>query len=163
MKTLLLLRHAKSSWEDSSLSDHDRPLNHRGRRDAPRMGQLLQEKNLVPDLILSSTAKRARKTAEKVAQACDYKGEIEYVPELYDSDISIYQQALARQGGNFERILIIGHNPDIEHFLQSLTGCWEKMPTAALAHLQLAIDGWEEVSSGGEGKLLSLWRPKELP
>ena len=69
MKTLLMLRHAKSSWKDGSLSDHDRPLNERGKRDAPRMGQILKEQALVPELIISSTAKRARKTAAKMAEA----------------------------------------------------------------------------------------------
>ena len=76
MKTLLLLRHAKSSWSDPTLPDHDRPLNKRGIHDAPRMGKLLRHEHLMPDLILSSTAVRAKKTAELVAKACKYKGEI---------------------------------------------------------------------------------------
>jgi len=145
------------------LSDHDRPLNPRGKRDAPRMGLLLKEENLVPDLILSSTATRARKTAEKIAKSSGYKGEIEFIPELYDAHASIYRQVLARWGGRFERLLLVGHNPEFENFLFSLTGCQEKMPTAALAHVQLSIDGWEDILSGDKGVLLSLWRPKELP
>ena len=76
MKTLLVLRHAKSSWNDSALKDHERPLNDRGKRDAPRMGQLLNDHKLTPDLIISSTAKRARKTAKKVADSCGYQGEV---------------------------------------------------------------------------------------
>ncbi len=163
MKTLLLLRHAKSSWDDSSLADHDRPLNLRGKRDAPRMGLLLREQKLVPDLILSSTAMRARKTAQKVAKSFDYTGTIELVPELYDSNIRIYKQVLVQRGGRCERIMLVGHNPEIGNFLYSLTGCREKMPTAALAHVQLSIDCWEDILSGGKGELLSLWRPKALP
>jgi len=163
MKTLLLLRHAKSSWDDPSLSDHDRPLNPRGKRDAPRMGLLLREKKLVPDLILSSTATRARKTAQKVVKSCDYTGKIELVPELYDSNINSYKQVLAQRGGRCERILLVGHNPEFENFLFSLTGCREKMSTAALAHVRLSINCWEEILSHGKGELLSLWRPKELP
>ena len=76
MKKIYILRHAKSSWKDEGLPDHDRPLNKRGKRDAPRMGRLLAEEGLVPDLIVSSTAKRAHKTTTEVADACGYKGEI---------------------------------------------------------------------------------------
>ena len=83
MKTLLLLRHAKSSWKDESLTDHDRPLNKRGKKTAPLMGHLLREKNLVPDLVVSSTAVRARSTAEAAAEACGYPGEITLTDELY--------------------------------------------------------------------------------
>ena len=83
MKTLLLLRHAKSSWKHPELADHDRPLNKRGKRDAPSIGQLVSDKGLVPDLIMSSTAKRARKTARAVAKASGYKGKIELTPTFY--------------------------------------------------------------------------------
>ena len=76
MKTLLILRHAKSSWKEQDLPDHDRPLNKRGKNDAPRMGKLLKDEDLIPDLIMSSTAVRAKKTAELVAKACKYKGKI---------------------------------------------------------------------------------------
>ncbi|MFG0335704.1 MAG: SixA phosphatase family protein, partial [Maioricimonas sp. JB049] len=83
MKTLLLMRHAKSSWADPSKADHDRPLNARGKRDAPRMGQWLLEQNLVPDRIVSSTARRARKTASRVASGCGYTAEIVHERALY--------------------------------------------------------------------------------
>ena len=83
MKTLLLLRHAKSSWKESSLTDHDRPLNDRGQRDAARMGQLLTDEDLLPDLILLSTATRARTTAELVAASSGFDGEIRLDGELY--------------------------------------------------------------------------------
>ena len=83
MKTLLILRHAKSDWETPDVADHDRPLNGRGKRDAPRMGRLLRDENLVPDLIISSTAKRARKTAKLVAEASGYEGEIRLAETLY--------------------------------------------------------------------------------
>jgi phosphohistidine phosphatase len=76
MKTLLVLRHAKSSWNDTSLDDHERPLNKRGRRDGPRMGELVREHRLTPDIIISSDAVRARRTAEAVAEAARYAGEI---------------------------------------------------------------------------------------
>src|SRR5262245_21239646 len=83
MKTLLLLRHAKSDHADPGLADHARPLNERGKRDAPRVGERLLAAGLVPDAILSSTAKRAKKTAEKAAAACNFKPPLRLVPELY--------------------------------------------------------------------------------
>ena len=83
MKTLLLLRHAKSSWKDKDASDHDRPLNKRGKRNAALMGWLLQKEVLVPDIIVSSTAVRARDTAVRVAKSCYYKGQITYADSLY--------------------------------------------------------------------------------
>ena len=86
MKTLLILRHAKSSWKDDSLPDHDRPLNKRGKQDAPLVGRLDSRKDLMPDLILSSTAKRARATVELVAEESNYQGEIEYSRDLYAAE-----------------------------------------------------------------------------
>ena len=83
MKTLLVLRHAKSSWNDPALDDHERPLNKRGRRDAPRMGELVREYGLIPDVVISSDAVRARLTAEAVAEAARYPGEILLDPRLY--------------------------------------------------------------------------------
>ena len=83
MKTLLVLRHAKSSWNDPTLDDHERTLNKRGRRDAPRMGELVREYGLIPDVVTSSDAVRARLTAEAVAEAARYAGEILLDPHLY--------------------------------------------------------------------------------
>jgi len=83
MKSVLILRHAKSSWKHPDVNDHDRPLNKRGKRDAPHMGEILQNEHLVPDLIISSSAKRARSTAKAVAKAAEYKGDITFNQSLY--------------------------------------------------------------------------------
>ena len=83
MKTLLILRHAKSSWKEARLTDHDRPLNKRGHRDAPKMGRLLRDKELVPQMIISSTAKRTRKTVKLVSEASGYEGERLFRKELF--------------------------------------------------------------------------------
>src|SRR3954463_11797950 len=96
MKTLLLLRHAKSSWKDDSLDDHDRPLNARGKQEAPRMGQLLLEEHLLPDIILSSDAKRCRRTVEKVCEASGYRGETVLASELYLAAPATYLTWLSR-------------------------------------------------------------------
>ena len=163
MKTLLLLRHAKSSWEDRSLSDHDRPLSERGERDAPRMGQLLRSEGLWPDLILSSTARRARRTAELLVadpdeDAPDDDTDLRYLSELYLADPEDYLVAVRRVGGRAESVLVVGHNPGLEMLLQSLTDEWHRLPTAALARIDLPIDAWTDLEPGG-GELAGLWRP----
>jgi phosphohistidine phosphatase len=161
MKTLLVLRHAKSSWDHSELADHDRPLNKRGMRAAPRMGRHLVEQDLVPDLILSSTAVRARSTAELVADECDSPPAIDYLPSLYGAGPHTYLEAVSEAGCDGERIMVVGHNPGIESLVTVVTGAQRRMPTAALAHIELDVDEWEEVPSA-RGRLVGLWRPKEL-
>ena len=161
MKTLLVLRHAKSSWDHSELSDHDRPLSRRGNRAAPRMGRLLVEQGLVPDLILSSTAERARTTAELVADECAPPPPIDYLPSLYGADPQTYLEAASDSGDDLERVMVVGHNPGIESLVALLTGSYERMPTAALACIELQVENWENAVDA-KGRLAGLWRPKEL-
>jgi phosphohistidine phosphatase len=162
MKTLLVLRHAKSSWDHAQLTDFERPLNSRGKRDAPRMGKLLHDENLVPDLIISSSAIRALTTAEAVASSCEYDNEIQYTRRLYHSDPDDFIEQLQAVDDKFERVLLVGHNPGMEELVEVLTGLWERMPTAALAHLALPIDSWAQLDEDIEAELVTLWRPKEL-
>ena len=163
MKTLLVLRHAKSSWSDSALSDHERPLNERGRRDAPRMGELLRDYGLIPDVVISSDAVRAQHTAEAVAEAARYVGEILVDGRLYlatPADILVRLRTVHENAG---RILIVGHNPGLEGLVEQLTGEREDLPTAALAQIELPIDRWRDLQLSTRGTLLNLWRPEELP
>lgn len=162
MKTLLILRHAKSSWEDAGLKDHDRPLNPRGVRDAPRMGRLIVELDLVPDLILSSTAVRARSTAELVAEELEPTPEIEDVRALYFAAADDYLEVLREHAGDAERVMVVGHNPSLTTLVTRLTNALERMPTAALAHVELDIDDWAELDKDTPGELIDVWRPKEL-
>ncbi len=163
MKTLLLLRHAKSSWKDESLTDHDRPLNKRGKKTAPLMGHLLRENNLVPELVVSSTAVRARTTAEAAAEACGYAGEITLTDELYLATAGeILRYAQERTEETLGRIMLIGHNPGMEDLVNMLSGQREPFPTAALAAFELGIDSWRKLELGIEVKLKNLWRPREL-
>jgi len=111
MKTLLILRHAKSSWEFTELPDHDRPLNNRGKRDAPRIGKMLLKERLIPQLIISSSAIRAHSTAEKVAKACGYQGEILVDSSLYGSEYKAYLNILRNQHDRFDIVMVVGHNP----------------------------------------------------
>ena len=161
MRELLILRHAKSSWKDESLSDHDRPLNGRGRRAAPRMGQLIHDEQILPQHVLCSTAKRARSTAKKAMEAAGYDGEIEQVADLYHASAAGILRVIATAPDEFERIMVVGHNPGMESLVSRLTGHHQAFPTAALAHVKLDVDHWRDAPDA-HGALLGLWLPREL-
>ncbi len=163
MKTLLLLRHAKSSWKDDTVDDHERSLNARGKKEAPRMGQLLLEEHLVPDIILSSDAKRCRRTVEKVCESSGYRGETVLASELYLANPATYLKSLARLSEQIARVLVVGHNPGLEELLETLVGSYEPLTTAALAHVQLPnLSHWSEIDASTRGILVKLWQPLEL-
>ena len=162
MKSLLLLRHAKSSWKSPELADHDRPLKKRGRRDAPRMGRLLVREGLVPGLILTSSAVRARETAAAVAEACGEEAEPRPFRELYSAEPGDYAQLLGELPDDRDRVLLVGHNPTLEELLELLTGERETLPTAALALIELPIGRWRELALDGGARLVRVWRPREL-
>jgi phosphohistidine phosphatase len=159
---LLILRHAKSSWEFTELSDHDRPLNNRGKRDAPRMGKKILKEGLVPHLIVSSSAVRAHSTARKVAKACRYEDEILINPTLYGSGYSDYLNVLKNQEDRHDIIMLVGHNPISEQLVEILTGEIVIMPTCAVACISLPIRSWKEIITKTKGELLNLWCPKKL-
>jgi phosphohistidine phosphatase len=163
MKTLLLMRHAKSNWKETDLADHERPLNNRGQKDAPRMGSILLDRELVPQQLLSSSALRARETAEAVAKVSGFQGEIGYLDRLYLAEAEEYMTVLRELQDTIERVMVIGHNPGLETLLQLLTNRTESLPTAVIAHLILPIQHWNELTSNTQGELIDIWRPKELP
>jgi phosphohistidine phosphatase len=162
MKTLMLLRHAKSSRDDPELDDHERPLNPRGKADAKRMGRLIQDEKIVPDLIVSSTALRARKTAEKVVKQSGYTSAIELEDRLYLSDAAAHYAVVQETGRRHARLLLVGHNPGLSEFLSRLTSADEELPTGALAIVELPLDAWKELIASTRGKLVALYRPREL-
>lgn len=163
MKTLLLLRHAKSSWSNPGLADIDRPLNKRGKQDAPRIGSLLRELDLIPDLIICSPAVRARKTANAVSIESGYEGEIDINEDYYYGDTEAFIESFYSLPKEIDCVMIVGHNPSLEEFLYDLTGESARMPTSALAQVLLPIDDWFELDICTGGKLINLWRVKELP
>lgn len=162
VKTLLLLRHAKSSWKHPNLADHERPLKKRGRRDAPKVGRLAVEQGIVPGLILTSSAVRARETAAAVRAACGACAELRELRELYLARPQDYAVLLRGVADEQERVLVVGHNPALEEFLEALTGVRETLPTAALALVELPVERWEQLDLDGTGRLVRLWRPREL-
>ena len=161
VKRLLILRHAKSSWADSSISDWHRPLNERGIHDAPRAGEWLRERSLVPDVIITSDAVRARATAEAVAKAAGCSQAMIVEPLLYhakpDDVLAVLRSAPDEAG----TILIVGHNPGLEELVRQLTGESLDLPTAALVHIAMPIDKWSEADSSLAASIVGTWRPRD--
>jgi phosphohistidine phosphatase len=127
--------------------------------------QLLEKKALVPDLIFSSTAVRAKDTASTVATSSGYTGKIIFLSSLYSAGSNAYVKALEdlTDEDDYSSILVVGHNPTVEELIQMLTGEFQNMPTCALAIIALPIETWSSLQRHiGQGKLIALWRPREL-
>ena len=159
MKSLILVRHAKSSWAEAGQADYDRPLNDRGKRDAPRLGEVLFRRGLRPDLMLSSSAKRAQKTAKKMLAASGLEMELRLIDALYLAPPKAYTHELEQLPDHVNQVLVVGHNPGLEELLESLTGRQQHMPTAALALIELPIDSWPEFHVDLPGRLEWFWSP----
>lgn len=162
MRTLLLMRHAKSSWDDPDLADHDRPLNKRGLRDAPRMGALLQREGLVPDSIVSSTALRALRTARLVARACRFDKPLTATADLYHASENDWREQIRQLPDEDALVLCVGHNPGLEDFLAGWVGQYVRMPTAAIARLTFEEDDWNDIASHSSATLADVWRPRDV-
>jgi len=162
MKRLSILRHAKSSWKDVAADDHDRPLAGRGERDVPVMAGQLTRLGPAPDLVLCSTARRARDTAVGVLAAADCDAEIRLQRRLYLAAPATWREALAELPPEVEHALVVGHNPGLEELLADISGQHEGLPTAALARVELEIASWSELRDGARGTLVGVWRPREL-
>lgn len=166
MKLLTLLRHAKSDWGDPTLADFDRPLNDRGRRDAPLIGQFFQQAGLTPDLLVSSPARRARQTCDLFAQEVGYKKRITWEEAIYMAGSEALLAVVRSLPDEAGHVLLVGHNPGFEDLAGELMGAGPgayslRLPTAAVAHLALAVDVWREVQPGC-GQLQWLLTPKLL-
>jgi phosphohistidine phosphatase len=161
MKTLYLMRHAKSSWKDNQLMDHERPLKKKGRKDATSMGTMLSGKKRTPAIIYSSTAERARETAGIVAETSGYIGEVHYDQRLYLAEPDTLIAFIHELPDNVENILLVGHNPGLEALAQVLSGKIVALPTAAIAHFKLEVDQWKNINLATRGEMAHLWVPKE--
>jgi phosphohistidine phosphatase len=161
-KTLLLMRHAKSSWDNPAWTDHDRPLNDRGDRDAPRMARILKERGLTPSYIVSSTANRAKTTAEIVAESIGFPGEIILEPRLYLASPTDWDVILKQLPDEHETVLCVGHNPGLEQVLRRWSGDEIEMPTAAIAIVDVTVPQWDQYDRHVP-TVADVLRPKELP
>jgi len=167
-RELLILRHAKSDWDSGASADFDRPLNRRGKRDAPKVGAWLYREGLVPDYVISSPAERARQTAVKVCKSMELsKKSIVWEPAIYEADLEELLAVLSHCPSNFATILVVGHNPGLEDLLRYLAGDDIKvakdgklLPTASIARLEMP-DAWDKLEPGCS-QLISITRPKAL-
>ena len=156
MKTLYLVRHAKSSRDDPRLADKERPLNDRGRRDAPRMGKRLAERGVKPDLILSSPAVRALATAEIIAKDLDYKTKDIVVDErLYGGTAEDLLEIIRGLGDKTKRAMLFGHNPELAELAHRLCGYITDMPTCAVAEFTFNTKSWSSVGKRAPSKVSS--------
>ena len=161
MKTLLLLRHAKSSWKDSTLPDHDRPLNARGRHAAALVGDFLKREKQRPEFVLSSSSLRTMQTVEILFEGAVNTPEICYDDSLYLASAPKLIEIISALGNDRDQVLMVGHNPGTEELSYQLTGVEKRFPTATLANIALSVEGWSEVGST-KGNLLWLVTPRQL-
>lgn len=160
MKTLFVMRHAKSSWENPDSSDFDRRLNEQGLKEAPLMGETMLKNGFAPQTILSSPARRARQTAILVKETAEIKGEIECDERIYEASPFRLLEIISAQDANIASLMMIGHNPGFEGLIKILTGAVEPMPTAGLAVIDLNIESWSEITARS-GKLRIVIRPHD--
>ncbi len=144
------------------MKDILRPLNKRGQKNVPRMGERLKEAQIIPQLILSSPAERARQTAQGVAKKVDYFQDIVYYDSFYMGEPDDYLKKLVKVPDTVERVLVIGHNPGLEGLMQILSQKVEALPTASIAFISLPIEHWKDLNDHVEGSLNEIWRPKNL-
>lgn len=161
MKNLLLMRHAKSSWDEPGSTDRDRPLNERGKRDAPMMGAVLREKGLQPDLIICSPALRARKTAKLIAKAVGYPEDaIRMEESIYLHGVGGLMDLVTSFPDAVQQIYLIGHNPDLTDLVNRLTDSdLSNVPTCGIASVEFAVDSWTDIGAG-VGRLAFFDYPK---
>jgi len=161
MKVLYLFRHAKSNWDDPDVDDFDRTLNNRGEKAAPLMGEAIKDRDIQPDLILCSPARRAEQTATLALESAEIETEPIFDERIYLASASMLLSILSERAEKIESVLLIGHNPGISNLLEMLTGKYDEFPTAALARINLDIKKWRELRRGC-GTLDWILRSKEL-
>lgn len=162
MLTLLVLRHAKSSWDDPNLSDHQRPLNKRGRKAAKKVGELLASRSLLPSVILASSARRVEQTIELLKETSGYAGPVQVYRRLYLAEPETYVDCLNELADSRSPVMCVGHNPGLEQLVAQHASRHESLPTAALAELHFDIGSWTELDNDTPAELVNLWRVKEL-
>ena len=167
MRRLYLLRHAKSSWDDPDVEDHDRPLAPRGRKATKLLARHLRSQRIVPDLVLCSTARRARETLEGIASALGDDVPVRFEPELYGASDAGLLARLSAVADSMESLMLIGHNPAIQMLTLSLAGGGEelasverKYPTGALATLRFQ-GSWRDLEPGA-ATLTAFVKPRDL-
>lgn len=164
MKTLWLLRHAKSSWKDIALPDHDRPLKKRGRKAAVEMGKILADLTPFPEAIFCSTAVRAKQTWDLVTETIAEQRElpaVEFRADLYHASPETMWDIIAHFSDDQSSVLLVGHNPGLEEFVENITGTEADFPTATLVKIEFPVQKWNACTDSGGEKLVGIWKPHE--
>jgi len=160
MKNLYLIRHAKSDWSDESKSDFDRGLNKRGAKAILTMANALKKKKVMPDLILSSSAKRAKLTAKGLAKEIGYSGEIKYIDALYMAEPETIHELIKDVDNTYDTLFLVGHNPETTELSNMMIDDYiDNVPTLGIVALKLPIDDWGKFTIG-KGKLKFFIYPK---
>lgn len=162
MRQLGIIRHAKSSWDDPSLDDFDRPLKKRGLRDAPEMGRRLRQRDTRPDLMVTSPALRALTTARHIADALGFGPDnIRRLDAIYEASSNRLFDVLRELPAEANTVLLFGHNPGLTDFANDLTGEEiDNIPTCGVVWCRLAIENWRDLTEGS-GEMLWLDYPKK--
>ena len=161
MKTLLLLRHAKSSWKDAALADFERPLTDRGRKAAEMVGKFIAKQDVAIDLVISSPAIRARQTVEIVLRSARRSPELRFDQRVYEATPARLLEIASQIEDERKSVLLVGHNPGMEELLALLVGGEQHMPTASLAKVLLNSKKWDKILVE-KGVLESFVKVKEL-
>lgn len=147
MKKLIIIRHAKSSWDDPFLDDHQRPLAERGLRDSPRMGQRLKKENIFPDMMISSDAKRAKATALIIAEQLHFpKENIEFTRKLYHASAYSILDLIKKTRDDIDTLFIFGHNPGFNDLINLLCGKIDNLPTCGQYAFTFDTNSWSQIS-----------------
>lgn len=149
-RTLVMIRHAKSSWANPLQSDFERPLNDRGKKEAPEMGMKLHEHNIIPDLIISSSAKRTRQTAKRIAKEVGYNVEdIKWEEKLYHCISSVFEEVLSEVKDKVETVFVVAHNPGITDFVNQISPEFniDNMPTCGIVCVHFEAEEWSSYVS----------------
>ncbi|MBA2662049.1 MAG: histidine phosphatase family protein [Bradymonadaceae bacterium] len=164
-RRLIVMRHAKSSWSDEKLGDHDRPLNERGKKEAPEVARRLVELGWLPERLLSSDSKRTRETWKRMKPIFEEEEEVPkvvWIPDFYHGGMDEVSDALIELDDEIAEVMVLGHNPGWEAIVAFLSGEPVTMTTANAALLEGEGDTWEEALEQGSWELVEVIRPKEL-
>ena len=162
MKTLLLMRHAKSDWKQPGLSDHDRPLNARGRKATPVMARQLCLSGLQADVILASSAVRVQETIELLRHQWSPQAEVLTCRSLYLASPQQIMSEVQGQHDSWQTVMVVGHNPGMQALVSQLSGLALDFPTAAVAAFQWPETPWSRIFASGQAKLIAYWKPRDL-
>ncbi len=160
MIKLFIIRHAKSSWDHVGLLDFDRPLNHRGIADAPKMGERLKAKGVKPDMILSSNALRAKKTIKEIAKKVKFKNKITFKRKIYEANLSTLHKMIKKVDKKNKTLFLCGHNFELNMLAEKYVGFDENIPTCGIVEIEFNCNKWKDISKKN-ARLISFDYPKK--